>query len=473
LNLIASEAKFRSVAELTSSAILVFDDNRIIKFANKGTENLFGYKQDELSGKNFNDLIHPSHFPSFNHEELQRRGDTAKTHRRELKVLTQSGQERWLDMTYGWVRFQKAYGTMVTAFDITERKNAEEALMQSEQNFRVITEMISDYAYLDRIEDDGRWTVLWVTDSFYRLTGYSVEESQAPDFIARFIYPDDLADNIQTMQQLLQNKSIKNEGRIVTKDGRIRWMQQEAKPIWDKTLNRVTYIYGAARDITERKAKEEELNKLSHELIQTEQRERKRLAQFLHDDICQRLVQLKIHLQTIENDVTEAHLKNELKKIFNSVEKTITDTRTTTFELCPPILHEFGIVAAIEWLVQKMREQYRIQLELENHIGECTLNEEHSTVAFNAIRELLLNIVKHSNANNAHVKFRREGLFLRVDMMDDGCGFEMNEVEGKIASNTSFGMFNVKQQLSSIGGEFKYFSRPGEGVRIKLLFPVD
>ncbi len=469
----ASERKFRDVTEKTSSIIIVFDDSLAITFVNKTAEQFFGFSNTEFLSKKFDMLIHPDHLPSFRHEEYHRRGDTTKTHRREIKVLRCNGEERWLDMMYGWANVQKEFTTLVTAFDITEGKKSEFSLKQSEQNFRIITEMISDYAYLDRIEDDGRWTVLWVTDSFYRLTGYTKEDSQAPDFITRFIYPDDLTDNIQTMQQLLQNKSIKNEGRIVTKHGKILWMQQEAKPIWDEKLNRVKYIYGAAHNITEEKIRQLENEKLSLELARTEQRERRRIAQFLHDDIGQKLALIKMNLQELENGIIDDCLKQEVKNMFTTIEKTIADTRTATFELCPPVLYEFGIVTAIEWLAQKMREQYELQIVVENHVGECKLNEEHASIAFNTIRELLLNVVKHSQATKVFVGFRREGLFLRVNMMDDGIGFDMDKTEAKIASNTSFGMFSVKQQLSSIGGEFVYFSRPDEGVRIKLLFPVD
>ncbi|HVO69161.1 MAG TPA: PAS domain-containing protein, partial [Aggregatilineaceae bacterium] len=136
-----------------------------------------------------------------------------------------------------------------------ERRRAEEALRESEERYRVISDMISDFAFCNRVAPDGTWVTEWETESFQRLTGYTAAE--ALDRQAKHNYwvfhPDDRARVDAEMLQLLQGKTVDNEYRIIRKSGEVRWLHLYRRPVWDNVQQRVVRYYGVAQDITDRK----------------------------------------------------------------------------------------------------------------------------------------------------------------------------------------------------------------------------
>ena len=150
---------------------------------------------------------------------------------------------------------------VATAQDIAERKHAEEGLRTSKERYRLVSELTSDYAYSDRVEADGRIIPEWITDSFTRITGYTLEESRAPDFWQRLVHPEDVPILLQHMEKILSGQSDTNEMRVITKSGEVRWLQDFAHPVLDPAQERVASLFGAVQDITERKRAEEKLRK--------------------------------------------------------------------------------------------------------------------------------------------------------------------------------------------------------------------
>ena len=150
---------------------------------------------------------------------------------------------------------------VTTAQDITERKQAEKILQESEERYRVVSELTSDYAYKDRVEIDGSITPEWFTESFTRITGYTLEETRVPGFWQRLVYAEDIPILLEHIGKILSGQSDADEMRVITKTGEIRWLRDLANPIWDASQNRVVSLYGAVQDVTERRQTEEELRK--------------------------------------------------------------------------------------------------------------------------------------------------------------------------------------------------------------------
>lgn len=132
-----------------------------------------------------------------------------------------------------------------------ERVKAETALRESEERYRIVSELTSDYSYADTVGPDGRIMTEWVTDVFTRVTGYSLEDRQEPGFWQRVIHPDDLDLFAQHDARLLSGQPDTVEGRIITKSGKVRWIQDSVRPIWDPVQGRVVRLYGAAQDVTD------------------------------------------------------------------------------------------------------------------------------------------------------------------------------------------------------------------------------
>ena len=137
-----------------------------------------------------------------------------------------------------------------------QRWQAEEALLESEERYRIVSELAVDYAYIDRVEADGRIVPEWITESFTLITGYAIEDAQAPDFFQRLTHPDDIPILMQHAQRILAGQQDSAEFRIINKSGEARWLRDSAYPIWDAAQGRVVRFYGAVEDITAHKRAE-------------------------------------------------------------------------------------------------------------------------------------------------------------------------------------------------------------------------
>jgi PAS domain S-box-containing protein len=137
-----------------------------------------------------------------------------------------------------------------------ELRRREEALRQSEERYRAISELTSDFAYAVRVEEDGSLVCEWITDAFKRITGMTSQDVMDRGGWQSLLHPDDLPLAIQHVQACQQGQTDVGVFRIVTKTGEVRWLCNYARPVWDEAQERVVKIYGAAQDITARKAAE-------------------------------------------------------------------------------------------------------------------------------------------------------------------------------------------------------------------------
>jgi PAS domain S-box-containing protein len=185
----------------------------------------------------------------------------AETFKAEYRLLLPNGELRWFHDESIRVKDQSGRTILKQGFmlDITEAKQAEAVLHESEERYRLVSEITSDYAYKDRVETDGRIVPEWITDSFTRITGYSLEETQSPDFWQRLVHPDHLQLLLEHIKIILSGQPDTKEFRIITKTGQVRWLRDYANPVWDANQNRVASLYGAVQDVTERKQVEEGL----------------------------------------------------------------------------------------------------------------------------------------------------------------------------------------------------------------------
>ncbi|HJR79132.1 MAG TPA: PAS domain S-box protein [Anaerolineales bacterium] len=234
------------------------DTNRII-VCNPAFGGLHKTRVEDVIGTSILGLYSPA-----DHEHVRRsikKADQIGHSAFEANMLRRDGSTfpAKIDVVSVWGNEGILLHRVITAEDISVRKQAEEALRASEERYRIIFELTNDYAYEDRVEPDGRIVPEWITGGVTGITGYTREDTSAPDFWPRLVYPDDLPKFFQHAQNILSGQADTAEIRITTKSGELRWLLDSAHPIWDEAERRVTRFYGAAQDITERKQAEEEL----------------------------------------------------------------------------------------------------------------------------------------------------------------------------------------------------------------------
>jgi signal transduction histidine kinase len=218
-------------------------------------------------------------------------------------------------------------------------------------------------------------------------------------------------------------------------------------------------------------AYQEKLRALTSELTLIEERERRRIASELHDQIGQNLALCKLKVAALEKGGAGEELKGELSAVRRLLECSIQDTRSLIFDLSPPVLYELGFPAALEWLAEWIGEQYHVPVEFENRSGDEPMETDRQVILFQVVRELLVNVGKHSRASRAKVILSLEKRSLKVQVNDDGVGFDATRIYDPKGKDGGFGFFSMRERLNYLGGGLEVYSKPGQGTQIILLVP--
>ena len=240
------------------------------------------------------------------------------------------------------------------------------------------------------------------------------------------------------------------------------------------------YVNIYALDITERKCAEEklldyqeQLKSLASQLTLTEEHERHQIATELHASIGQSLVISKIMLDKLRSSAVSSELATKLKEVCDSLDQTIQESKTLTFDLSSPILYELGFEAAVSaWLTEQIEKKHGIATKFKKDKERKLLDDDVRVLLFRDVRELLINVVKHSQAKKVTVSVSRVGDRIRVCVEDDGVGFNVKEAAGTVGKTGGFGLFSIRERLDQIGGHLEIESEPGKGTKMTLMAPL-
>src|SRR6185369_7494386 len=218
----------------------------------------------------------------------------------------------------------------------------------------------------------------------------------------------------------------------------------------------------------ENAAYQDKLRFMASEMSLIEERERRQLATTLHDQIGQVLALAKITLGELKAAGSAEECHRSADAVRELVEQAIKSSRTLTFELSPPILYELGFETALQALCEKFQLQHGLRLEFVTDREPKPLPDDMQILLFRAVRELLVNIVKHAGAESARVSCRRDGSRLLLVVADDGKGFEPAADVTRYPGTRGFGLFSIRERLHHLGGEMTVDSTPGCGTRVTL-----
>jgi signal transduction histidine kinase len=213
------------------------------------------------------------------------------------------------------------------------------------------------------------------------------------------------------------------------------------------------------------------LRTMAQALTLTEQRERKRMATELHDYLAQLLVLGKMKLSQ-----TQAHMQNPggpvadtLEEIDQTLDKALDYTRTLIAELSPPVLHQFGLPMALQWLADQMKKHH-LTVDVRLGRSELALSENQAILLFHSARELLINAAKHAETNKATLTLDVADHLLTIAVQDQGKGFKVDGLEPH-QPGQHFGLFSIKERMEELGGWLRVESTPGRGTTVTLGLP--
>lgn len=411
------------------------------------------------------------------HEE-QLKSEKRLTEIGSYKNKRKKGQTEWILSTK--LPFRNTDGEIIglvgIGHNITKLKEAEETLTKDRNLLRALIDNLPDYVYVKDVE--SRFTLCNITLSRSVGAKHPDELLGKTDFD---FFPRNLAEKffndeqkiIKTGQPLINRQEpLLDLWKYQGQKSEGHWVLTTKVPLLDDN-GEVIGIVGIGHDITEIKKAQQKLRSLASEISLAEERLRHRIADNVHDRISQNLAISKIKLDSLRGWSSSPEFSETLAQISQMLEQTIESMRSLTFELSPPVLYELGFESAINWLVRQTRKRDGLDAEFEDDQSDKPLHDDVRVFLFQAVRELLVNVVKHSGAKSVKVRSVRKGNEVRVSVKDNGGGFDVSKTSWEDYEKAGFGLFSIHERLSLIGGRLDVKSSPGKGTAITLVVPIE
>ncbi len=237
---------------------------------------------------------------------------------------------------------------------------------------------------------------------------------------------------------------------IVT--GERRWRESEKKYFVEREQARQAYIA---------------------KLVETQETERRRIAQELHDETLQTLMVIANRSDSLALSGTDEKQIEGNLWIKQEVLHTMDDLRRLSMNLRPSILDNFGLVSGVRWLVNNCNSQNGCYVDVVVIGEERKMSSLSEVTVFRVVQEALANIQRHAHARSGTVSLEFEGDRLLLQIKDDGVGFRPPDRLAAFVVKSKLGMIGMEQRILSIGGEMLLHSDPGEGTRIWASIPYE
>ena len=477
---------FEAVLDALPAGVMITDaEGRIVR-VNEVTNELWGVPPETQSWEDYGNFVGwwPQTGERIKAEEwaMSRALNQGEVTRGELVRNQRFGsqEQRYYLNNVAPVRDSEGriIGGVAAMLDVTDRLADEEALRESEERYRMLFESIDEgFCVLEVIFDDEGdpvdYRFIEINPAFEQQTGLV----DAAGKTALELIPG------------LEGHWFETYGRVATTGERERfveespamgrWFEVEAFRVGAPDQHRVALLFS---DITERRRSEQALRdlnatlesqvekrtsqvrSLAAHLAIAEQRERRRLAHILHDDLQQQLYGLSMLLPLVAQSSTEEAARY-LQRAEMILDSALVMTRDLSSDLRPSVLDSVWVHDMLRWLVERVREQHGLAVELDAD-EECIVPDPTvRTVLYDSLREILFNVVKHAGAEDVRVGSEERDGDVLVWVRDDGVGFSPDTEGG------GFGLASVRDRLNLVGGRLTVVSTPGEGAEVTISVP--
>jgi PAS domain S-box-containing protein len=450
-------------------------DARYIR-ANPRLRRMLGYTEEEFYRLTGWDLL-----PEDEVEESRRQRDELFAGKCEdfswqRRYIRKDGEVVWARSTVALLRDANGNPRYAMALveDVTERRLGDEALRRSERLLREAQEL----GHTGSWEQDLVTGRILNTEENNRLF-FGDDRSKGArleDYIEA-VHPDDRAYVIRRREQLLaEGGPPEIEFRVVWPGGDIHVLSGLATVVRDES-GRAVRVYGTNLDMTERRKADEairtsreKLQALTHRLVELQETERRDIARELHDRVGQTLTAMRINMDMIRTrlaDHDDALIRARNDDSLELMESAFKAVENVMYDLRPPMLDEFGLIAPLRWYAKKFTERTAIRVEVGGDDGwRCGPDVE--LALFRIAQEALNNVARHARARDVAIDLREIGTNIVLTIEDDGVGFDF---DAQRTGKKGYGLTTMRERAEAVGGSFEAHSEKGKGTRIRVEVP--
>lgn len=468
------ERLYTLVAENAQGGIWTCDLNPLrMTYISPSIEKVSGFAKEEVVGQSFDRMVTPASYKR-GVAELKRHiaidreyNGRPHTWTIELEHFHKDGTTVYVEVQTSIIRDAQGNPTSIvgTTRDITERKQAERALQESEKRYRSFFENSMDATCIIGRNGD----VLEVNRTALALFGFSKEQLVREGYA--HLVPREQRRKFQ--RQIEQCGYVHNfEMQIRRGDGVLLDCLLNFDLSKDDSGNIVGYE-GSVRDISEYKRLQANLHRYINEVAKAQEEERLRLSHELHDGVLQDLLALSLKVEQAIRREGRPHEEKagQLQVIREEVNRLAKDMRTLSHALRPSVLDQLGLVAAVQTLLSHINEDTGVKTYMQVNGTERRLDPELELALFRIFQEALNNVRQHSQAQSVQVSIHFGTEFAKVSISDDGKGFEVPRRLSDLASKGKLGLIGMQERVSILGGQLHLESRPTAGTSITVRTP--
>ena len=474
-----SENFYRTLIADSSNAMILLDESGIISFASPSVKKVLGYEVTDILGKNCFEFVHTEDLLWAAQSFQQEVKENPVVKSIVVRLLKKDGEWLWCMIRGHNMLNNPSIKSIVIYFhDDTLRKQANEALKESEKRFRNLIRELQIGVFLT----DGAGDILICNRSFANMLKQTEEElvgQNIHNFLTYGIINEN-GDVISRENSLLERLMITRQpvnnyvmGTRHPETGEMIWVMFNSDPILDEN-NEVKHVVHSVTDITERKKLEQKLisEKINHQrqltqaTLDGQEAERREIGKELHDNIGQQLTTIKLFLDLASSTADES--THEMVSLaLKGVGDIINEVRAMSRSLVPSTLQDLGLIESINELVDSISrtQVLRISFDHEN-FDEQLLPDNQKLTVFRIVQEQLNNIVKHAGAAHVSIRLSRKLRELVLDIRDDGKGFDPKKLK------KGLGFINISNRAELFGGKKHVVSSPGKGCFLKVRFPL-
>jgi PAS domain S-box-containing protein len=445
----------RSLIEASLDPLVTISADGKITDVNYASEKATGVPREQLIGRDFSDYFAEPEKARAGYEEVFRQGFVRDY---PLGLRHQDGHVTPVLYNASVYRDEtgQIMGVFAAARDITERKRAEETAKAERQRLYDVLETLPVYAILLTPDYHVSFANRFFRERFGEDRGKCCYE-----YLFNRVEPCEICETY----------TVQKTG----KPHHWEWTGPDERnyDIFDfpfRDSDGSPLIMEVGVDITQRKQAEAALRKLASELVMAEEQERKRIAGVLHDEIAQTLAAARMRLDLLQSVPSDQKDKQTLQDAKAFLAQSIQETRALMNDLGNPVLFDLGLKAACEALAKRLMEAHSVRISCEIQDAYKHLDPDVKAIVFQVVRELLNNIAKHSQAQNARVMIDTEDGHFRVQITDDGVGFDSRTL-GTPTNEGGFGLYSIRERLIAMNGSLKIESAPGTGTAVTAILP--